>query len=575
MIDYTVDCSATLAHQFHVQLRIGKPAVGQVLSLPVWIPGSYMVREFARHLSGLEASQGGLPVAVQQLDKATWQVANATRKPLLLCYSVYALEPSVRAAWLDAQRGFFNGTSLFLRVQGQEQQPHRVRLHGLPSGWQVATSMPAGRGRQVFEASGYDDLVDHPFELGAFWRGQFQVRDIPHEFIVAGAWPGFDGERLLVDCQCLCEQVVSLWHGAGKPPFERYVFMLNASEHGYGGLEHRASTALMATRRDLPRRDQAAGDDGYTNLLGLIGHEYFHAWNVKRLRPSELATIDYTRENTTELLWFFEGFTTYYEDLLLLRAGRVDAAGYLRLLAKAVQSVVASPGRQVQSVAQASFDAWVKYYRPDENSPNATINYYTKGALVALCLDAGLRARGKATLDDLMRALWRYSEGGPITEADILAQVKRLGGAALAQALVQWVHGTDELPLTQALQGLGVALNFDAPTLAECWGLRVSESALTGVAIKHVLQGGAAQAAGLAPGDELWAVAGWRLRRLEDARAWLPLTGPVPLLVARDQRVLALSLQPPLAAPQGTARLAVVATPRAAALAQRRAWLDG
>jgi predicted metalloprotease with PDZ domain len=573
MIEFKVDCSATHAHQFHITLRLPQPAVGQVFSLPVWVPGSYMVREFARNLSGLQARQALAAVPVQQLDKTTWQVANATTKPLELRYSVYAFEPSVRAAWLDTQRGFFNGTSLFLRAHGLEQQACRVRLKGVPPGWQVATAMAAGRGRQVFEAGDYDELVDHPFELGPFWRGQFKVRAVAHEFVVAGAWPGFDGARLLADAQRLCEHVVSLWHGAGEPPFQRYVFMLNASESGYGGLEHRASTALIAPRRDLPRRAQAATDEGYTNLLGLIGHEYFHAWNVKRLKPKELAAIDYTGENHTELLWFFEGFTTYYEDLLLLRAGRVDATGYLRLLARAVQSVAASPGRQVQSVAQASFDAWVKYYRPDENSPNATINYYTKGALVALCLDAHLRARGKATLDDLMRALWHHNAAGPITEADILAQVRRLGGAALAQALVQWVHGTDELPLEAALKLLGVSLGSDPPTLAESWGLRVSESALTGVTIKHVLQGGAAQAAGLAPLDELWAAAGWRLRRLEEARAWLPTAGTVDLLVARDQRVLVLSLRPPVEAAAGAARLALVARPSAAVLARRRAWL--
>ncbi len=585
MISYRIDLADVHAHLFRVTLSVPRPAAEQRLSLPVWIPGSYLVREFARHLSGLRAHQGGCELALRQLDKATWLVRCSGRGALTLSYLVYAFDTSVRTAFLDATRGFFNGTSVFLRVHGREEEPHALAIGALPAGWDVATAMPAGERRHAYRVASYDVLVDHPVELGRFWRGRFRAAGVAHEFVVSGALPGFDGERLLADAQRVCEAEIALWHGpdATPPdlPFEHYVFLMNAVEEGHGGLEHRASTALIAVRRDLPRLGVAERSDGYVTLLGLISHEYFHTWNVKRLRPAEFARLDYTQENYTELLWFFEGFTSYYDDLLLRRAGLIDAARYLRLVAKTASGVLAAPGRKVQSLAQASFDAWVKYYRSDENTPNATISYYTKGSLVALALDLSLRGgpRGAGSLDAVMRRLWSGSGGGPITEADILAAVESVAGgrrgAALASELLAWVHGTDDPPLPALLARAGVAWQAQAPTLAQRWGLRVNESALTGVKVAAVLRGGAAERAGLAAGDELLAVEGWRVRRLEDATGLLPAKGAARLIVSRDQRVLTLALDAPAAsdAGQGAVQLTVDERAGAAARALRRAWL--
>src|SRR6201999_3777529 len=246
-----------------------------------------------------------------------------------------------------------------------------------------------------------------------------------------------------------------------------YVFMLNVVDDGYGGLEHRRSTALICARRDLPRHGSARKAEGYTTLLGLISHEYFHTWNVKRLRPAEFARYDYGRENYTELLWLFEGFTSYYDDLLLRRAGRIADAGYLRLLNKTINQVLQTPGRQVQSVADASFDAWVKYYRQDEQTPNSTVSYYTKGALVALCFDLTLRAEGNGTLDQAMRLLWKNSEGGPIDEADFAASLEAVGGRSFSKEIASWVHSTDELPLSDLLRAHGVATLDDPAQRAQ------------------------------------------------------------------------------------------------------------
>lgn len=584
MITYRIEAADANAHLFRVTLSVARPLPEQRLSLPAWIPGSYLVREFARHLSALQASQGETAVPLEQLDKATW-LARCARGALTVSYLVYAFDTSVRAAFLDAQRGFFNGTSLCLRVEGSEALPHRLDLGNLPPHWQVATALRPVKadalGRGVYEAADYDELVDHPVELGRFWRGRFTAGGVSHEYVVAGALPDFDGERLLADAKRICEAQIAFWHGKkGKPPYERYVFLHNLLDDGHGGLEHRASTALISPRRDMPATGTAAQpktemSDGYANVLGLISHEYFHTWNVKRLRPAEFARYDYTRENYTELLWFFEGFTSYYDDLFLVRCGLIDPARYLKLLARTLSGVLASPGRKVQSVAQSSFDAWVKYYRGDENTPNSTISYYTKGALVALALDLTLRAEGKGSLDDVMRGLWTRSEGGPITEADIAEVLKKVGRRSFADEVAQWVHGTDELPLRALLERLGIDWNDDAATLAQRLGMRVSESALTGVKVSHVLRGGAAEQAGLSPGDELIAVRGWRLRRLDDAMRLLQPGQPAALLASRDQRLVELTLTLPAEASAGGVVLKAAAKPTKAAQALQEAWLAG
>ena len=562
---YRVELADLAAHRYRVTLTLPGPAAEQDFSLPVWIPGSYLVREFAKHLSGLSARQAGRELAVEQLDKASWRVRCRGRGALTLSYDVYAFDASVRTAWLDSGRAFFNASSLCLRAHGREAEAHRLELASIPSGWQVATEMAVVG--DAYEAADYDELLDHPFEIGPHWQGEFVAAGVPHRIVVAGAWPSFDGQRLLADVQRLCEAQIAFWGGA---PFARYSFLLWAVDDGHGGLEHRASTALICARRELPTAAEgSAPGEPYTRLLGLFSHEYFHAWNVKRLRPAEFARFDYQRENYTGLLWFFEGFTSYYDELMLLRAGLVDAPRYLKLLAASVNGVLAAPGRRVQPLSSASFEAWTKYYRPDENSPNATSNYYSQGALVALCLDLSLRAH-KSSLDALMARLWAVSAGGPISEAGILEAVRSLGGEALAVDLNRWVHDTDELPLRELLAGHGVDWRDDGrQTVAQRLGLRVRESALTGIQVSHVLTGGAAEAGGVSARDDLLGCNGWRLRRLDDAPGLLAAGETrLRLLLSRDQRLVELDVELPPARPA-----AVALTLADGAQAARRRWL--
>jgi predicted metalloprotease with PDZ domain len=582
-VHYRIEIADLQAHLFRVTMTVAAPAALQTVSLPVWIPGSYLVREFAGHLQNLKALQGQRALAagqLVQLDKCSWQVRCTPSRPLVLVYEVYANDASVRTAVLNDLRGFFNGTSLCLRVEGRESNLHALDIVApktLP-GWSLATGLTPHKVRKTgfgtYRAASYDALVDAPVEMGEFWSGSFKACGVPHRFVVAGAAPGFDGDKLLADTQKICETQIRFWHGNKKPPYKNYLFMLNAVDDGYGGLEHGNSTALICNRRDLPRLGDKKVSEGYTTLRGLISHEYFHTWNVKRLRPAELTRYDYSRENYTELLWFFEGFTSYYDDLLLRRCGLLDNAGYLKLLNKTINQVMQTPGRQVQSVAQASFDAWVKYYRQDENTPNATVSYYTKGALVALCFDLSLRASGQtpdsATLDDVMRTLWTRCQAGPMSEADFAAALLAVSGRHFDPELAAWVHGKAELPLKELLTQRGVAVHEDPAQLAQRLGLRVSESA--GVTVKAVLRGGAAEAAGFCAGDE-WlgiaptaaargktrrgaaASAGWRLSRLDDLLLYAGKSSQLQALVARDKRLLHLPLSLP---PQVTTwRLAI------------------
>ena len=561
-IHYTVEAADLHAHLFRVTLTVAEPLPLQTVSLPVWIPGSYLVREFSKNLQQLQAKQGRRSASIIQRDKCTWDIACKEGQPLVLSYEVYAFDNSVRTAWLDSQRGFFNGTSLCLRVHGQEEQAHRLQLQTVKNqaDWQAGTGLAPvktdKRGFGLYQADNYDELADCPVEMGAFWRGSFTACGIPHHFVVSGALPSFDGARLLADTQKICEAAILFWHGQGKQagnkaPHKNYLFMLNAVHDGYGGLEHRNSTALICNRVDLPRQTSPRTNDGYTTLLGLISHEYFHTWNVKQLRPDAFARYNYTQENYTTLLWFFEGFTSYFDDILLRHAGLIDNATYIKLLGKTITQVQQTPGRHVQTVAQASFDAWVKYYRQDENTPNATVSYYTKGALVALCLDLSLRQEGH-TLQAVMRGLWKRCKAGPMREQDVLAELQTVSGRSWQKEIQAWVHSTEDLPLRDLLTSQGIEVHAEIASMAQRLGLRVSETGGS-VHIKAVLRSSAAEAAGLAAGDEWLGMevgakaqgGSWRLGKLDELPALMGREHKGVALVSRDKRMLRLPLTIP------------------------------
>lgn len=532
-IVYRIAPSDPHAHLFTVALTIAEPAPeGQRLALPAWIPGSYMIREFARHVVALSARDARGALRVDKLDKHTWRVS-PTPGPLTVEYTVYAWDLSVRAAHLDASHGFLNATSVCLRVLGQESRPCTVDLEPPPAsvarGWRVATTLPeAGAQRGAFgryRAADYDALADHPIEMGTFELARFEAAGAVHEIAVTGR-TDVDLDRLAGDLAPVCAAQAALFEPrTRRAPFGRYLFLTTAVGDGYGGLEHRDSTALLCGRNDLPWRGMAAASDGYRTFLGLASHEYFHAWHVKRIKPAAFVRYDFDREAYTRLLWIFEGFTSYYDDLMLVRAGVVARADYLRSLARTISMVLRGPGRTVQSVADSSFDAWIKYYRQDENSPNTIVSYYAKGALVALAIDLAVRARtrGRASLDDAMRLLWQRhgsdfyaADGGPgpaqsgLHEDAFPALLREATGVSLGAQLARWVDGTDELPLARLLAPLGISLSLAPADAAPSLGVRTAMRG-TDLSIATAYSGGAAQRAGLSAGDVLVALDGLRV----------------------------------------------------------------
>ncbi|CAN5361764.1 PDZ domain-containing protein [soil metagenome] len=540
LIHYSIIARRPEAHVFEVTLTIAAELASQPLdlALPAWIPGSYMIREFARNIVSIEASCRGKPVALVKTDKHSWS-APAVDGALVVRCEVYAWDLSVRAAHLDRSHGFFNGTSVFLRVRGHEHRPCSVDIRRPPgryARWQVATALTRAAGTEpngfgVYLAGDYDELVDHPVEMGTFLHATFRAAGVDHEVAITGVVPNLDLDRLLRDLKTICESQIRLFEPRrAKAPFDRYVFFIMTLDEGYGGLEHRASTALVCKRDGLPilaakaRSAKATADrngEAYRTFLGLASHEYFHSWNVKRIKPAVFApTYALDAEVHTRLLWVFEGFTSYYDDLTLVRTGLFTREQYLAALAKVITGVHANPGRLHQSVADSSFDAWTKYYRQDENSPNAIVSYYQKGSLVALCLDLLIRTEtnGKRSLDDVMRLMWdrfgrTFYDGDRqgIDEEAFASLAEEATGVSLKTAVRNFAYGTSDLPLERLLAKVGIATtSHDNARLEVGLGVRV-KSVGNDCVIANAIEGQAGMAAGLSAGDVIAAIDGLRV----------------------------------------------------------------
>jgi predicted metalloprotease with PDZ domain len=587
------------AHLFHVTVTVDAPdPEGQLFMLPAWIPGSYMIREFARNIVRLTALAGDKPVKVEKLDKHTWRCA-PVKSALTVAYEVYAWDLSVRAAHLDPTHGFFNGTSVFLLPIGHEGAPCRVDLIP-PEGaqyadWKVATGLAPARGTRrghfgTYLARDYDELIDCPVELGTFAHAAFDVLGVPHEITITGEVRRLDLARLTADLARLCEIQMRLFEPRvtrpkrGTParnpaPFDRYTFLTHAVGDGYGGLEHRNSTALICKRDDLPYLGMKDSTAGYRRFLGLASHEYFHTWNVKRIKPAAFVPYDLTRENHTRLLWAFEGFTSYYDDLLLARAGLLTEAQYLETLGTTLTAVLQKSGRLKQSVADSSFDAWIKYYRQDENAPNSVVSYYQKGALVALALDLTIRAgtRQRKSLDDVMRHLWRqWVEAGDdyagVEEDGILAAAEAATGLALARTLSELTEGTRDPDFARLLAPFGIRCEtrpaLESPHFAML-GIKLADGK-----VQHVYDGSPAQQAGLSAGDVLVALDGLRASEanLDTLLARYRPGDTVPLHAFRRDALLCFDLTLATRAPP---KFALTVDPKApkSAQAARTRWL--
>lgn len=611
---YRVSPARPETHLFEVELVIQRtPPAPLVLSMPAWIPGSYMIRDFARNLVRIGATDAsGRPRSLVKRDKQTWELPESplgAEGPTRIRYQVFAWDLSVRAAHLDTTHAYFNGPSLFLRVHGYDDRPCALELApptGEPySQWRVASSLtpldapPLGFG--TYWAEDYADLIDHPVEMGRFDCLTFEVRGVPHAMTISGRhWA--DTPRVAADLARVCEQHAVLF---GDLPIDRYLFLTTALGEGYGGLEHRFSSSLLCSRDDLPRVGEQVPSEGYQRFLGLCSHEYFHLWHVKRVRPQAHLEGGLAAEVHTRLLWAFEGITSYYDDLALVRSGVIDTPAYLRLLAQAITRVLRTPGRFVQTLAESSFDAWTKLYKADENAPNAIVSYYGKGALVALALDLTIRrdTRGARSLDDLMRALWaRHGRTGiGVSERGVERLAAEVTGLDLGAFFEQALDSTEDLDLKGLLATVGVAMRVrpaKGPSDLGGWvascdtppedqepqpslAVRLRPGGTEAV-IQYVLSGGAGERAGLAPGDTLIAIDGLRVtaenydRLVAHGGFSRGAGGPgaLRLHVFRRDELLELSAQP-LPAAADTCDLCLI-DPVSEELARARtAWLAG
>ena len=653
IIRYTIVPVNPAAHLFAVTVTVSDPdPAGQCFSLPAWIPGSYMIREFSRNIVSLAARARGEVLATEKIDKATWRCAPVSGE-ITLSYEVYAWDVSVRAAHLDETHGFFNGTSVFLLPLGRENSACEVDIQR-PRGerfaaWQLATSLsqtpalvrlggqnvaasladagvsqkatvipqssviPAETGIQpavkqvndfgldpglrredgtlgqspkqfgLFTAANYDELIDHPVEMGTFSYARFEACGVSHHIAITGR-QRTDLARLCADLEKICAYQIRLFEpGTAQAPMAEYWFLITAVGEGYGGLEHRASTALICNRDDLPRSAGTKVGKGYQRFLGLASHEYFHTWNVKRIKPAAFVPYDLTVESYTRQLWFFEGITSYYDDLVLVRTGLIDPLAYKALLAETISKVTAHSGRQKQSVAESSFDAWVKYYRQDENSPNAIVSYYQKGSMVGLALDLAIRERtqGAMSLDDVMRALWlTYGRVGiGVPEGAVESMAETVSGLDLKAFFAVAVHGTQDLDLPTLLNHVAIDMTWKVAESAEdaaavSIGAKIDAAPNHDARITHVFDGGAAQRAGLSAGDTVVAVDGLRVvaGNFEKRFKSYPVGATVALTVFRRDEMMNLQLTLAAAAAEACV-LTLRATPPAAAVALQKAWL--
>lgn len=534
MIEYDVLGSQPLSHQFTVRLTIPRPSPeGQKVSLPTWIPGSYFIRDFARHIVEINAYAGtdskSPSVPLLKLNSHVWQ-ATQVEGPLLFEYTVYAFDTSVRGAYLDDEQAFFNPCSLLLMVHEQEEVPCVVNLTppAIPGSekWRVATTLtpldakPMGYGR--YQAANYDELIDKPVQMGNFDLIEFQAKGIPHAVAITGKHSG-DLKRLATDLQKICEEHLALF--AEPYPFSRYLFLLNLRKDSYGGLEHRDSTALQIQRDYLPEVGDPTVSPYYLVLLGLFSHEYFHAWNIKRIKPDGFMPYTLSDKSYTRQLWAFEGITSYFDELALVRSKVITLEQYLDVLSQTITRLMRNPGRLKQTVLDASFDAWIKFYQPNENSVNAQVSYYVKGAVIALAIDLSLRANSnsKVSLDELMRILWRdfgqTSLGVP--EEKIEALIVELGGQAQKALLQQALYTTQDIDLKPLLAAFGLTLNFRQAIAQDDVGgkkaplpnpvkgvyLGIHHTKNQGkVIVSQVIEGSSAAKAGLGVQDEIVAI---------------------------------------------------------------------
>lgn len=573
VVSYQLKIHDVASHQIEISLTFMPRYNVHQLSMPAWIPGSYMIRDFAKHLLAISATDATGPLLLEQQDKQRWQL-QCRQQLVTVTYFVYAFDMSVRAAYIDDELAVLNPAALCLAVSDLTALPQQIVLPK-PAAveakkWRVATSLTAVNGTLAlgfgtYQAADYDALIDSPILAGIFSVQQFKINTVPHYLVVTGDNLA-DLTRFSNDLQQVCQQQVKVFNGL-PTDLTQYWFLLWVTEQGYGGLEHRQSTLLLCNRYDLPATGSNAPDDNYQQLLALCSHEYFHTWWVKRLKPAEFSPYQLAAEQYSSQLWLYEGVTSYFDDLALVQSGLISPQRYLSSLEKVISRVNRSPSDSQQTLAESSFNAWSKFYKQDENAINAVVSYYAKGALLALCLDAALQTQG-SSMQQLCQHMYQHYLSSGTNDQSLFDSLKAMGFSELANVTVSWVNHSAPLPLINAANQLGLSLSFrpaenhtdlSGPATDNnnsnllpaslAAGVKLQQGLLT---ITQVINGGAAHLAGIMVGDQLLALAGWKIteQSLQPLLQRLPTGSVQPLTLYRKDRLLTLQLPIQVAEPK-------------------------
>jgi predicted metalloprotease with PDZ domain len=501
---YTLAMPAPQSHYFEVKMELGGFAADYTdVKMPVWAPGSYLVREFSKNVEGFQArTSGGQALAVEKISKNTWRVKHPKQASFQVSYRVYAFELSVRTSFIDADHGYLNGTSVFMYPADNKMLGSTVVVQPA-AGWEkVSTSLKPGTGKFTYKAASYDELADSPIEIGNQKILEFTANGTPHQVAMYGTYQA-DDAKLVADMKRVCEEAHRV---VGQNPLDRYVFIVHNLERGGGGLEHLFSTTLEVSRTTY------GTDAGYKSFMGLVAHEYFHLWNVKRIRPTALGPFNYDQENYTHMLWVSEGMTEYYSKQIDQRAGIISQEEYLGKLGNAIGEVENTPGNRIQSAAESSFDAWIKYYRPNENALNTQISYYSKGDLIGTWLDLNIAqaTQGAKHLDDVFRLLYDtyYKKAGRgFTDQEYQDAVATVAGRRFDDFFQNSVYGTKPIDFATALGYAGLSLANDPASTEGTLGANFSNR--TGkLLVTSVLRDGAAWNTGLSVNDEILLING-------------------------------------------------------------------
>ncbi|MGI4750158.1 MAG: M61 family metallopeptidase [Janthinobacterium lividum] len=539
-IHFEISFTEPQAHYINVRMDIsGLNQPETELILPVWTPGSYLIREFSKNLEAFKVVSTEKPVSYKKLRKNSWLISTQNLESISVYYRIYAFEISVRTCFVDTFHAFLSPTGLFLYPEGMLNLPSTIKIIPADHWKKISTGLENFKNDPCcFYAPNFDTLYDSPIEVGNQHIFNFTAAGLLHEVAMYGGGM-YHEEKLIPDFTRIIEEETSIF---GENPNKRFVFIIHNFNQGGGGLEHCNSTVLA-----VPRAAYAL-EKTYQDFLGLVSHEYFHLWNVKRLRPKALGPFDYQQENYTTSLWIAEGFTSYYDNLVLCRAGLISAENYLKLLATDINLVENLPGRKIQTVAEASFDTWIKFYRPNENTPNSTISYYVKGSLIALCIDLLIIQQSKCefSLDEVMKRMYNQFykiENRGFTEEEFRTAMEQIAGCGLNHIYEQYINGLEDLDYNHYLGYAGLRLRICLPEPKPLPATGFTAAINNGkLVVTFVERDAAAWQAGINVNDELLAINGNRILELDKSLQFQLSGDTIEIMLVRDGRLLQIPL---------------------------------